>query len=258
MASTKKRRKIFLNALNAIFQEYKLDGVDYNWEYPTSAKEWGDWALLMKESKAVLSYGILILTKNAQIFDYIFNVCTACIYYNSNVYEYLCIWLVSVRANCEQILIHTYTWVCYSSFPLVYLESPSLSSSVITFTMYLDPNHYKGISMDLCALLACMYCMYVYMYVCMYVYICTSSMDDCCLSRSDSGAEFRSPPARRLCALHGIRLERLDIILRKMFYVQYVCMYVCMFKIWSIRMYVCDTDYLISLLQGLTSVMHVP
>ena len=87
MASTKKRRKIFLNALNAIFQEYKLDGVDYNWEYPTSAKEWGDWALLMKESKAVLSYGILILTKNAQKFDYIFNVCTACIYYNSNVYD---------------------------------------------------------------------------------------------------------------------------------------------------------------------------
>ena len=58
MTSSKKRRKAFLHVLNAIFQEYKLDGVDYNWEYPNSAKEWADWALLMKESKLVLSYGV--------------------------------------------------------------------------------------------------------------------------------------------------------------------------------------------------------
>ena len=84
---------------------------------------------------------------------------------------------------------------------LIDSESPSLSSSVVTFTMYLDPNHYKGkhtfvfsvVIWCMCyGLMYCMYCaclcicvyagcrvsgffscvcMYVWPYVCMYVCI---------------------------------------------------------------------------------------
>ena len=109
MASTKKRRKIFLNALNAIFQEYKLDGVDYNWEYPTSAKEWGDLALLMKESKAVLSYGILMLTKNAQIFDYISMYVFIIILMCMNICAYD--WCRYVQIASRYSYIHTHEYV---------------------------------------------------------------------------------------------------------------------------------------------------
>jgi len=58
MVATKKRRRKFIEQLNLIIAEYSIDGVDYNWEYPTSANEWSNWGLLMKESKNLLVTGI--------------------------------------------------------------------------------------------------------------------------------------------------------------------------------------------------------
>jgi len=51
MTKTRKRRDKFLTAVDKILQEYKLDGVDYNWEYPSNPSEWKNWGKLMKESK---------------------------------------------------------------------------------------------------------------------------------------------------------------------------------------------------------------
>ena len=71
MTATKKRRRAFLDALNVLLTDYHFDGVDYNWEYPTSAKEWKNWGLLMKESKQILTYGNFF-------YFFIFKNCTHC------------------------------------------------------------------------------------------------------------------------------------------------------------------------------------
>lgn len=50
-AKTKKSRRKFLRAVNALLLEYQFDGVDYNWEYPRNDQEWRNWAFMLKESK---------------------------------------------------------------------------------------------------------------------------------------------------------------------------------------------------------------
>jgi chitinase len=54
MTSTNKKRIKFLTALNKMLHAHKLDGVDYNWEYPANAKEWQNWYKLIFQSKKVL------------------------------------------------------------------------------------------------------------------------------------------------------------------------------------------------------------
>jgi len=54
MVQTPQTRMKFLHALNHLLEEYELDGVDYNWEYPADANEWRLWGNLMEESKHFL------------------------------------------------------------------------------------------------------------------------------------------------------------------------------------------------------------
>lgn len=54
MAATKQTRRVFLLALYKLLQEKALDGVDFNWEYPVTPKDWSNWGLLMKEAKELL------------------------------------------------------------------------------------------------------------------------------------------------------------------------------------------------------------
>ena len=53
-AKTKHSRKKFLKALDKILREYQFDGVDYNWEYPRNDVEWRQWGQLLRESKEYL------------------------------------------------------------------------------------------------------------------------------------------------------------------------------------------------------------
>jgi hypothetical protein len=62
MCSTAGHRARFLAALDALLEQYQLDGVDYNWEYPASDVEWRDWGHLMRESKERLLRGKAIVT----------------------------------------------------------------------------------------------------------------------------------------------------------------------------------------------------
>lgn len=57
MVATSESRRTFLVALEELLQRYQFDGVDYNWEYPRNAKEWSNWALLLRESKDFLKGG---------------------------------------------------------------------------------------------------------------------------------------------------------------------------------------------------------
>ena len=55
MTMLKSRRKKFLLALKGILDEYGLDGVDFNWEFPNTPKEWQNWGMLMQEAKLLLA-----------------------------------------------------------------------------------------------------------------------------------------------------------------------------------------------------------
>lgn len=54
MALTRQSRLKFLMKVDKMLRDYEFDGVDYNWEYPRSEVEWRQWGELMKESKEVL------------------------------------------------------------------------------------------------------------------------------------------------------------------------------------------------------------
>eukprot|EP00759_Apiculatamorpha_spiralis_P058856 PhF_6_TR9440/c0_g1_i1/m.14751/K01183/E3.2.1.14; chitinase len=62
MATNIGRRKRFLNNVNKLLIEYKLDGVDYNWEYPASREEWSAWRHLLMDSKRIFLGGKNIVT----------------------------------------------------------------------------------------------------------------------------------------------------------------------------------------------------
>ena len=55
MTMLKSRRKKFLQAVKDLLDEYELDGVDFNWEFPNTPKEWQNWGLLMQEAKLLLA-----------------------------------------------------------------------------------------------------------------------------------------------------------------------------------------------------------
>lgn len=51
MVLKKKTRQKFIKNLIALCKEHQLDGVDYNWEYPTKEKEWSGLFHLIRETK---------------------------------------------------------------------------------------------------------------------------------------------------------------------------------------------------------------
>ena len=55
MTTLKSRRKKFLLAVKDLLDEYELDGVDFNWEFPNTPKEWQNWGMLMQEAKLLLA-----------------------------------------------------------------------------------------------------------------------------------------------------------------------------------------------------------
>ena len=57
MVENSARRLKFIQATNHLLTTYGFDGVDYNWEYPASAREWRLWGKLMEESKRYLLGG---------------------------------------------------------------------------------------------------------------------------------------------------------------------------------------------------------
>mmetsp|Transcript_34351 Transcript_34351/g.49942 ORF Transcript_34351/g.49942 Transcript_34351/m.49942 type:complete len:345 (-) Transcript_34351:57-1091(-) len=79
MVATKKRRRKFIEQLNLLIEEYSIDGVDYNWEYPSTANEWSNWGLLMKESKD------LLITDSKDTFQP--NIVTFTMYMNAQHYS---------------------------------------------------------------------------------------------------------------------------------------------------------------------------
>lgn len=117
MTSTPKKRHKFLTALDKLLEEYNLDGVDYNWEYPRSAEEWDSWGLLMRESKQ-----LLLQHRRKKRINKSQNITNTNTDTNANET------LSSTSSGDE-----TVKSVTRSSVP------------VVTFTMYLDANHYKVI-----------------------------------------------------------------------------------------------------------------
>jgi len=54
MVSSQANRQKFLENLSDFIKKHDLDGVDYNWEYPSSKTDWRGFAQLLKETKAKL------------------------------------------------------------------------------------------------------------------------------------------------------------------------------------------------------------
>lgn len=55
MTALKSRRKKFLQAVKNLLEEHELDGVDFNWEFPNTPREWQNWGMLMQEAKLLLA-----------------------------------------------------------------------------------------------------------------------------------------------------------------------------------------------------------
>jgi len=128
MTSTVKNRHKFLNALDKLLEEYDFDGIDYNWEYPQSAEEWDAWHLLMMESKQLLLKHRRKEENNSETVN-LSTTTTSNIDQNSNT------------NNTDKKVVRS-------------------SEPVVTFTMYLDANHYKVIEhFDLLATADYVHCM---------------------------------------------------------------------------------------------------
>lgn len=122
MTATPKTRRKFLDALNTLLEENDLDGVDYNWEYPRSAEEWDAWGLLMHESKQLL--------------------------------------LRHRRTKTNDSTNTTGASTASSATAQSKSQSSRSSEPVVSFTMYLDPNHFKVIErFDLLASADYVHCM---------------------------------------------------------------------------------------------------
>eukprot|EP00798_Chlamydomonas_sp_ICE-L_P015153 gene15153-21219_t len=122
MTRTPGSRAKFLAALSEHLDTLKVDGVDYNWEYPSTEQEWHNWKDLMAETKALpLAHS----TERPLV--------TFTMYLDPQHFK--------AYMSVLNLLFTIYGFMAGTkALPLAH----STKHPLVTFTMYLDPQHFKA------------------------------------------------------------------------------------------------------------------